>query len=86
MFLPVRLVNVRNVFGQEKVADTHAEKSIELLTEREFKECFCVPYGVVIYLMNGGPVSTENESFNATVFSKEQFNVKLRFPLPSLFK
>ena len=31
-------------------------------------------------------MSTKNESFNATVFSKEQFNVGLRFPLPSLFK
>ena len=31
-------------------------------------------------------MSTENEPFNATVFSNEQFNVGLRFPLPSLFK
>ena len=41
---------------------------------------------IVIRLMNGGPVSTEEESFNAIVFSKEQYNVELCFPLPSLFK
>lgn len=29
---------------------------------------------------------TEKELFNATVFRKEQFNTRLRFPLPSLFR
>lgn len=28
----------------------------------------------------------KNETFNVIVFSKEQFNVELRFPFPSLFK
>lgn len=31
-------------------------------------------------------MSTEKEPFNATIFRKKQFNVELRFPLPSLFK
>ena len=64
----------------------NAEKSIEFLTEQEFKKRFRVLYRVAIRLMDGGPVSTENEPFNATVFSNEQFNVGLYFPLPSLFK
>ena len=55
-------------------------------TDWEFRECFCIPHGVAFRLMDGGPVSTENESFNATVFSKKQFNVRLHFPLRSLFK
>ena len=29
---------------------------------------------------------TKKKSYNATIFSKEQFNVRLPFPLPSLFK
>ena len=62
------------------------EKSIEFLTEQEFKKRFRVLYRVAIRLMDGSLVSTENEPFNATVFSNEQFNVGLRFPLPSLFK
>lgn len=36
--------------------------------------------------MDCGIVSTVQESFNVIVFSKEQFNVGLRFPFPSLFK
>ena len=62
------------------------EKSINLLTERGFRERFRVPYGVVVRLMGGDPLSIENEPFNATVFSREQFNVKFCFPLHFLFK
>ncbi|RVW62050.1 hypothetical protein CK203_064929 [Vitis vinifera] len=38
-------------------------------------ECLCIPYGVAIRLMDDDPVSTEKKLFNATVFSKEQFNM-----------
>lgn len=31
-------------------------------------------------------MSTEEESFNAIFFTKEQFNVRLHFPLPPIFK
>lgn len=62
------------------------KKPTELLTEQEFKELFRVPYGVDIRLIDGGPVSIEKKPFNATIFSKEQFNVGLCLSLPSLFK
>ena len=68
------------------VGRTHSEKPTELLSKRKFRERFSIPNGLAIRLMNGGPVPTEKEPFNATVFSKEQFNVGLRFPLPSLFR
>ncbi|KAL6325256.1 hypothetical protein AAG906_023101 [Vitis piasezkii] len=76
----------KNVRLREGVRWTNEDKLIELLTEREFRERFRMPCGIAICLMDGGPVSTEEESFNAIVFSKEQFNVGLRFLLPSLFK
>nr|CAN83156.1 hypothetical protein VITISV_022551 [Vitis vinifera] len=76
----------KGVRSREGVGRTDAEKSIELLTEWEFRERFRVPYGVAICLMVGGPMSTENEPFDSTVFSNEQFNVGLCFSLPSLFK
>ena len=47
------------------------EKLIKLLTTQEFRERFYVLGGIVILLMDGGPVSTEEESFNAIIFSKE---------------
>lgn len=65
---------------------THSEKPTELLSKLEFRERYSIPNGLIVHLMNGGPVPTEKEPFNATVFSKEQFNVELRFPFPSLFK
>lgn len=76
----------KNVQTKEGVRRTDAEKPNKLLTKWEFKERFCVLYGIAIRLIDDGPVSTENESFNATIFNKEQFNVELHFPLPSLFK
>ena len=36
--------------------------------------------------MDESLVSTDEKFFNAIIFNKEQFNVGLRFPLPSLFK
>nr|CAN60136.1 hypothetical protein VITISV_015685 [Vitis vinifera] len=76
----------KGVQPRENVRRTDAEKSIELLTEWEFKERFRIPYGVVISLMGGDLVSTEKEPFYIIVFINEQFNVGLRFPLPSFFK
>ena len=68
------------------VKRTNSEKSTKLLIEQEFRETFRIPHGVDFSLMDGGPMSIENEPFNATVFSKKQFNVGFYFPLPSLFK
>ena len=64
----------------------HAEKSMEKLSVKEFRERFCIPNGVSVELTDGEAVSTETGDDHAIYFSKEQFNVGLRFPLPSLFK
>lgn len=61
-------------------------KPVELLNEREFQERFVIPNGVFVQLLEGDVVSTEKSGDNAICFSKEQFNVGLRLPLPSLFK
>lgn len=61
-------------------------KPVELLNEREFRERFVIPNGVSVQLLEGDVVSTEKSGDNAICFSKKQFNVGLRLPLPSLFK
>ena len=64
----------------------HAEKSVEKLSVKEFRERFCIPNGVSVELTDGEAVSTETGDDHAIYFSKEQFNTGLRFPLSSLFK
>ena len=66
--------------------DAHVEKSVDKLSVREFRERFCIPNGVLVELMDEEAVSTEKAGDNAIIFSNEQFNARLRFPLPSLFK
>ncbi|KAL6350314.1 hypothetical protein AAG906_004263 [Vitis piasezkii] len=66
--------------------DAHAEKSVDKLNVREFRERFCIPNGVSVELTDGEAVSTEKNEDNAIFFTKEQFNAGLRFPLSSLFK
>ena len=63
-----------------------SEKSTELLNEREFRKCFCILNGVSVHLVDGDPTSIEKAAQGAIFFSKEQFNMGLRFPLSSLFK
>ena len=65
--------------------DAH-EKSVDKLSVKEFREWFYIPYGVVVELMDGDVMSTEKAEDHAIVFSKEQFNAGLWFPLLSLFK
>ena len=63
------------------------EKSIDKLNAKEFRDRFCIPNGVTVELLNEEElVSTEKAEGNAIIFSKEQFNARLRFPLPALFK
>ena len=66
--------------------DAHAEKSLDKLNVREFCERFCISNGVLVELMDGEVMTTEKSEDNAIIFTKEQFNARLRFPLPSLFK
>ncbi|RVW78306.1 hypothetical protein CK203_055772 [Vitis vinifera] len=65
--------------------DVH-EKSVDKLSVKEFRERFSIPNGVVVELMDGEAMSTEKTEDHAIVFSKEQINAGLQFPLPSLFK
>ena len=64
----------------------YAEKSVDKLNVRQFCERFCIPNGVSVQLMDGKAVSTEKSADNSIFFTKEQFNARLRFPLPSLFR
>ena len=61
-------------------------KPIELLNEREFHDRFCLPNSIPVQLVEGDPMSIEKVEHNAIYFTKEQFNVGLRFPFPSIFK
>ena len=63
-----------------------SEKPTDLFNEREFHERFCIPNGVSVHLVDGDPTSTEKAAQDAIFFSKEQFNVRLHFPLPYLLK
>ena len=64
------------------------EKATDKLDVKEFRDRFCIPNGVIVELLNDEEVPTSTEKFekNTIIFSKEQFNAGLRFPLPALFK
>ncbi|RVW72783.1 hypothetical protein CK203_049195 [Vitis vinifera] len=63
------------------------EKAIDKLDVEEFRERFCIPNGVSIDLVNEeAAMPTEKGEENVILFTKEQFNAGLRFPLPALFK
>ena len=64
-----------------------SEKSVDKLSVKEFRDRFCIPNGVLVeFLDEEEVVSTEKAEGRAITFSKEQFNARLRFPLPALFK
>ncbi|RVW37540.1 hypothetical protein CK203_073970 [Vitis vinifera] len=63
------------------------EKAIDKLNVKEFRERFCIPNDVSIDLVNEeAAMPTEKGEENVILFTKEQFNAGLRFPLPALFK
>ena len=62
------------------------EDPTKLLSDREFRECFRIPNDIYVLLVDNDPTPIEKQSNNIIYFSKEQFNVELHFPLPSLFK
>ena len=59
---------------------------MDKLNVREFYERFCIPNGVSVHLVDEEAMSTEKSVDKAIYFTKEQFNARLRFSLPSLFK
>ena len=62
-------------------------KAIDKLDAKEFRERFCIPNGVAIELLNGRVlVPSEKAEEKTIIFSKEQFNAGLQFPLPALLK
>ena len=63
------------------------EKAIDKLDVKEFRERFCIPNDLSIDLVNEeAAMPTEKGEENVILFTKEQFNAGLRFPLPALFK
>ncbi|RVW68784.1 hypothetical protein CK203_060955 [Vitis vinifera] len=66
--------------------DARAEKSVDKLSVKEFHERFCIPNGVLVELIDEEVMTTKKSEDNVIFFTKEQFNARLRFPLPSLFK
>ncbi|RVW32665.1 hypothetical protein CK203_076528 [Vitis vinifera] len=59
------------------------EKAIDKLNAKEFRERFRIPHDVLIDLVNEeAAMPTEKGGKNAILFTKEQFNAGLRFPLP----
>ena len=69
-----------------RVGDAHG-KSTDKLSVKKFLDIFCIPNGVIVEFLNGEDVvSTEKAEQDTVIFSKEQFNAGLRFPLPALFK
>ena len=63
------------------------EKAIDKLDVNEFRERFLIPNGVSIDLVNEeAAMPTEKGEENVMLFTKEQFNAGLRFPLSALFK
>nr|CAN71791.1 hypothetical protein VITISV_003055 [Vitis vinifera] len=63
------------------------EKAIDKLNAKEFRERFRIPHDVLIDLVNEeAAMPAEKGGKNAILFTKEQFNAGLRFPLPALFK
>ena len=69
-----------------RVGDAH-EKSTDNLSVKEFEDRFCIPNSVIVDFVNGkDAMSTKKAEKNVIIFTKEQFNAGLRFPLPALFK
>ena len=67
-----------------RVSNAH-EKSTDKLSVKEFRDRFCIPNGVIVEFLHGEDVvSTEKAEQDTIIFSKEQFNAGLRFPLPAL--
>ena len=65
---------------------TWTEHPTELLSKREFRERFRILNNIFVLLVDDKPTPIEKQSHNVIYFSEEQFNVGLRFPLPSFFK
>ncbi|RVW84286.1 hypothetical protein CK203_036597 [Vitis vinifera] len=77
----------KKIVSSTRVGDAR-EKATNKLDVKEFRDRFCIPNGVIVELLNDEEVfvPTEKAQKDTIIFSKEQFNAGLRFPLPVLFK
>lgn len=50
---------------------SQSEKPAELLSEREFRERFCILNDISVHLVDGNPTSIEKEAREAIFFTKE---------------
>ncbi|RVW59432.1 hypothetical protein CK203_110184 [Vitis vinifera] len=72
--------------GKSASRQSYSGKPTDKLNKREFRERFCFPNSISVQLVDGDAMITEKATNHAIYFSKEQFNARLPFPLPSLFK
>ena len=76
----------KKTVSSSRASEVHG-KATDKLDAKEFREQFCIPNGVAIELLNERVlVPFEKAEEKTIIFSKEQFNAGLRFPLPALFK
>nr|CAN82629.1 hypothetical protein VITISV_028131 [Vitis vinifera] len=77
----------KKTVSSTRVGDAR-EKTTDKLDVKEFQDRFCIPNGVIVELLNDEEVlvPTEKVEKDTIIFSKEQFNAGLQFPLPALFK
>lgn len=68
-----------------KVKHLRSERSVDVLSEQEFRACFHILDRIFIHLVDETP-SSEKQPHNAMYFNKEQFTAGLHLPLPYLFK
>ena len=79
-------MTAKKIVSTSRASEVH-EKATDKLDAKEFRERFCIPNSVAIELLNGRVlVPTDKSEERTIIFSKEQFNAGLRFPLPALFK
>ncbi|RVX04132.1 hypothetical protein CK203_015518 [Vitis vinifera] len=77
---------LKKIVSSARVSEA-GEKAIDKLDVKEFRERFCISNDVSIDLVNEeATMPTEKGEENVILFTKEQFNAGLRFPLPALFK
>ena len=69
-----------------RVGRLRLDRPIGVLSKREFWAHLRIPNTIQIQLTNGKALSSVDLSNNMIYFTKKQFVIGLRLPLPSLFK
>ena len=69
-----------------KVGCLRPKRPVGVLSEQEFRVCFHISDNIPIQLIDNEALSSTDLPNNMIYFTKEQFVVGLRLPIPSLFK